>query len=160
MPNQIPRRQILENPTQVQNANMRQNPSTPFDMPGYNIPTPTQRPIQVQNQNSTPQRPSAADIPQARPTQVEPTPQAAPDIDFSGAQIGVPVFNPEFTQGYLRQNIGERVKIEFLIGTNMFIDRQGILVDVGITYVIIQETDTDDLLLCDIYSIKFVSFFR
>jgi len=67
-----------------------------------------------------------------------------------------PVMDTEYTQGWLRTQIGKRVKIEFLIGTNMLVDREGTLVDVGISYVIINEVETDDLLLCDIYSIKFV----
>ena len=37
---------------------------------------------------------------------------------------------------------------------NMFVDREGTLVMVGTDYIIIQETETDDYLLCDIYSIK------
>jgi hypothetical protein len=67
-----------------------------------------------------------------------------------------PIMDIEYTQGWLRTQIGKRVKIEFLIGTNMLIDREGTLTDVGISYVIINEVETDDLLLCDIYSIKFV----
>lgn len=70
-----------------------------------------------------------------------------------------PVMDTEYTQGWLRTQIGKRVKIEFLIGTNMLVDREGTLVDVGISYVIINEVETDDLLLCDIYSIKFVRIY-
>jgi len=70
-----------------------------------------------------------------------------------------PVLDIEYTQGYLKSQIGAKVKVEFLIGTNMLIDREGTLVDVGISYIIIRESETDDLLLCDIYSIKFVRFY-
>lgn len=160
MPNQIPRRQILENSTQTQNTNITKNSATPADMREYHNPMPIQRPMQIQDQNLTPRRPFSADIPQTGPTQVEPSMQATPSIDFTGTQIGIPVFDPQFTQGYLRQNIGQKVKVEFLIGTNMFIDREGVLLDVGISFIIINETETDDLLLCDIYSIKFVRFYR
>lgn len=82
---------------------------------------------------------------------------AAP-VDFDMLPT-TPVLDIEFTQGYLKTQIGKRVKIEFLIGTNMLVDREGTLTDVGISYIIIQEVDTDDLLLCDIYSIKFVRFY-
>jgi hypothetical protein len=41
----------------------------------------------------------------------------------------------------------------------MFVDREGYLVDVGIDYLIINEINTDDLLLCDMYSIKFVKIY-
>jgi hypothetical protein len=64
-----------------------------------------------------------------------------------------------YTPGYLRTQLGRRVKVEFLIGTNLFVDREGILVAVGATYIIIQEAETDDLLLCDMFSIKFVKFY-
>lgn len=70
-----------------------------------------------------------------------------------------PVYDIEYTQGYLKSQIGAKIKVEFLIGTNMLIDREGTLVDVGISYIIIREVETDDLLLCDIYSIKFVRFY-
>ena len=82
---------------------------------------------------------------------------AAP-VDFDMLPT-TPVLDIEYTQGYLKTQIGKRVKVEFLIGTNMLIDREGTLVDVGISYIIINEVETDDLLLCDIYSIKFVRFY-
>jgi hypothetical protein len=71
-----------------------------------------------------------------------------------------PIMDIQYTQGWLTTQIGQRVKIEFLIGTNMLIDREGTLLEVGISYVIINEVETDDLLLCDIYSIKFVRIYR
>ena len=70
-----------------------------------------------------------------------------------------PIMDTQYTQGWLTTQIGKRVKVEFLIGTNMFIDREGTLVDVGISYIIISEVETDDLILCDIYSIKFVRIY-
>ncbi|MHB1391879.1 MAG: hypothetical protein ACYCYE_02190 [Clostridia bacterium] len=82
---------------------------------------------------------------------------AAP-VDFDMLPT-TPVLDIQYTQGYLKTQIGRRVKIEFLIGTNMLIDREGTLIDVGISYIIIREVETDDLLLCDIYSIKFVRFY-
>ncbi|WP_010681372.1 hypothetical protein [Acetivibrio cellulolyticus] len=78
-----------------------------------------------------------------------------------GGTGGAPetVQNIQYTQGYLKTQIGRHVKIEFLIGTNMLQDREGTLLEVGTSYVIIRETETDDLLLCDMYSIKFVRFY-
>lgn len=78
-----------------------------------------------------------------------------PDFEF---EAGPPVQDDvNYTQGYLKTKIGEYVKIEFLIGTNLFIDKEGILKDVGISYVVIEEAGTGNDLLADIYSIKFVS---
>jgi hypothetical protein len=92
----------------------------------------------------------------SQPMQV-PVPGAGP-VDFDMLQT-TPIFDVEYTQGYLKTQIGKRIKVEFLIGTNMLVDREGTLVDVGISYIIIREVETDDLLLCDIYSIKFVHFY-
>lgn len=64
-----------------------------------------------------------------------------------------------YTQGFLRSQIGRYVKIEFLVGTGMILDREGTLIDVGISYVVIKEAETDDNVMCDIYSIKFVTIY-
>lgn len=68
--------------------------------------------------------------------------------------------NIEYTQGWLTTQIGKYMKFEFLIGTNLFIDREGILKEVGISYIVIEESGTNDLVMCDIYSIKFAKVFR
>jgi hypothetical protein len=64
-----------------------------------------------------------------------------------------------YTQGYLKTQIGRRVRITFLLGTNTLQDRTGILKSVGISYVVLTEQDTGTDVLGDIYSIKFVDFF-
>jgi hypothetical protein len=79
--------------------------------------------------------------------------------DFEIAPVPPIVNNPLYTQGWLVGHIGKYIKIEFLIGTNMLIDREGILKEVGISFIVIQETGTNDMLMCDIYSIKFVRIF-
>jgi hypothetical protein len=64
-----------------------------------------------------------------------------------------------FTPGFLRTQIGRVMRVEFLIGNNMLVDRMGTLVAVGASYIILREIEQDDLLLCDIYSIKFVRIY-
>lgn len=66
----------------------------------------------------------------------------------------------EYLNGFLRTQIGQRVRVSFLIGTNSFLDKAGKLLDVGANYIILQEAMTDDLLVCDFYTIKFVTIFR
>ena len=84
-------------------------------------------------------------------------PVTGPDFGF---EEGPPTLTDiGYTPAFLKTQIGRRVKIEFLIGTSMLVDREGTLMNVGINYVIIQESESDDLLLCDMYSIKFVKFF-
>lgn len=87
-------------------------------------------------------------------------PISAPTTDIPEADQPVNVYSdPLYTQGFLAKNVGRYVKVEFLIGTSILVDREGILKEVGISYIVLQEPETDDLLLCDIYSIKFVTFY-
>lgn len=87
------------------------------------------------------------------------TMQTSP-VDFV-QEPGPPVTTDiEYTQGFLRTQIGKRVKIEFLIGTNSTTDRIGTLLDVGISYVLIRLVETDDILMGDLYAIKFVTIYE
>ncbi|MCX7747210.1 MAG: hypothetical protein N2645_10015 [Clostridia bacterium] len=63
-----------------------------------------------------------------------------------------------YMQGFLRTQIGKRVRVEFLIG-NMLTDRLGTLMGVGASYILIRPEDSDDLLVADLYSIKFVTVY-
>lgn len=76
----------------------------------------------------------------------------------SGQPAPQTLANPEFLAGFLRTQIGRRVRVEFLIGTNSMTDRTGTLVGVGVSYILIQPLDSDDIMLCDLYSIRFVTF--
>jgi hypothetical protein len=76
---------------------------------------------------------------------------------YSGNQVPSTVENTFFTPGFLRTQIGQRMRVEFLIGTNMLTDRTGTLVAVGASYIVLKLIDADDLMMCDIYSIKFVT---
>jgi hypothetical protein len=64
-----------------------------------------------------------------------------------------------FTAGYLKTQIGRKVRVEFLIGVSSMTDRTGTLTGVGASYILIRPEETDDIMLCDLYSIKFVTFF-
>ena len=88
-----------------------------------------------------------------------PKPKTTPS-DFEQAPGSPTTLDTQYTQGYLKTQIGKRVKIVFLIGTNLVQDREGVLTDVGISYIIINEVDTKTSLLCDIYAIKFITFFK
>ncbi|HOE57559.1 MAG TPA: hypothetical protein PLL98_08690 [Bacillota bacterium] len=126
---------------------------TSFGYPMAPTPYPMQQPLQqIGGQAGVGQQ-----IPQM-PLQAQVPLTGAAPVDFDMLPT-TPVLDIEYTQGYLKSQIGKRVKVEFLIGTNMLIDREGTLVDVGISYIIIREAETDDLILCDIYSIKFVKFY-
>jgi len=70
--------------------------------------------------------------------------------------IPEPLTSTLYIPGYLKTQIGKLVKVEFLIGTAST-DRTGILVNVGVSYIIIRPIEVNGLLLCDLYSIKFVT---
>lgn len=63
-------------------------------------------------------------------------------------------------QNYLADNIGEYVVIEFLIGTTMIIRKQGILYSVGTGVVTLYDEEYDNFITCDVFSVKFVYFYR
>lgn len=65
--------------------------------------------------------------------------------------------NPIYTPGFLREQIGKLMRVEFLIGTNNLVDRIGILEDVGASYILLRSFENDSLVYCDIYSIKFIT---
>ena len=94
-----------------------------------------------------PGRPQRPISPQPMPIQPEqPMQPEAPPV----------ISDTDYIQGYLRTIIGMYVKVEFILGTNMLIDREGVLKEVGIDHIVIQEPETDDLVVADLYSIKFV----
>jgi hypothetical protein len=82
-----------------------------------------------------------------------------PPSNFEQAPGSPTNLGTQYTEGYLRTQIGKRMKIMFLIGTNIVQDREGILLEVGISYIVIKEVDTNNKLLCDMYSIKFVTIY-
>lgn len=65
----------------------------------------------------------------------------------------------QYLNGFMRTQIGRVVKVDFLIGSNTNVDRTGVLLAVGANYILINEIETDDILACDFYNIKFVKFY-
>jgi hypothetical protein len=67
----------------------------------------------------------------------------------------------DFLAGLLTTFVGHRVRAQFLIGTNgPLVDVQGTLLQVGANYIILQPVETDDLMVCDLFSIKFLTVFQ
>lgn len=62
-------------------------------------------------------------------------------------------------QKILSENVGEFVVIEFLIGTERIMRKQGILYFVGTSYVTLYDDDVNNFIVCDVFSIKFVYFY-
>ncbi len=62
-------------------------------------------------------------------------------------------------QHILAENIGEYVVVEFLIGTENIVRKQGLLYFVGTTYVTLYDDSVPNFIVCDIFSVKFVYFY-
>jgi len=61
-----------------------------------------------------------------------------------------------YVPGFLRSQIGKTVRVEFYIGSSMT-DRVGILADVGASYILLREFSGAATIMCDLFSIKFVT---
>ena len=71
------------------------------------------------------------------------------------------VQNPYYAAGFLKNYIGREMRVQFLIGANgALVDRTGTLMEVGASFIVLRPTETDDLLMCDLFSIKFVTIYR
>ena len=98
-------------------------------------------------------------------------PDAMQDIALNSANengsINTPPpqdFNTPAMQGsvqqFLSDNLGEFVVVEFLIGTQTMVQKAGILYAVGNNYVTLYQDLEDRYVVCDLYSIKFVTFYN
>ena len=61
-------------------------------------------------------------------------------------------------QQVLQENVGNYVIVEFLIGTNNLISRQGILYNVAAQFLVLFDEIESRYVVCDIFSVKFVTF--
>lgn len=72
-------------------------------------------------------------------------------------------FNTEAMQGsmqqFLSENLGIYVVIEFLVGTQTLTRKEGILYSVGRSVVTLYEELSQTFVVCDIFSVKFVTFY-
>lgn len=131
----------------------------------YNRQPPMQQPGSYQ----VPQ-PGGFQFPQPLPSMPSGYPTGGTPTPLVPTQSGLPAFPASeqppmtvqstlYTPGFLRTQIGKRMRIEFLIGSGAMTDRSGTLLAVGASYILIRLIDSDDTMMCDIYSIKFVTIF-
>ncbi|MBQ2943857.1 MAG: hypothetical protein IJD93_04120 [Ruminococcus sp.] len=64
----------------------------------------------------------------------------------------------QYLNGFIRTQIGRRVQVDFLIGNNEIITKDGYLLGVGANYILLNEIGTNDITACDFYNIKFIRF--
>lgn len=113
-------------------------PTFPSTIPAQTLPT------------GIPTGPPYGGAPLITPAPVTPSAAQPPQI----------VQSPYYTAGYLRRYIGRDVRVEFLVGSSgPLIDRIGTLLEVGVSYIVIRPIRSNDTLICDLYSIKFVTVY-
>ncbi|OQB14508.1 MAG: hypothetical protein BWY15_01017 [Firmicutes bacterium ADurb.Bin193] len=90
------------------------------------------------------------------------TPQMAPSADTETddgtlTQQGPPMITePGYIPAYLARNIGKNVRAEFVIGPS-YLDKTGRLIEVGINYFVLDDFNSRTQVMCDLYSVKFVT---
>lgn len=62
-------------------------------------------------------------------------------------------------QQFLSENLGQYVVIEFLVGTQTLTAKAGVLYAVGTSVVTLYQELSQTFVTCDIFSIKFVTFY-
>ena len=168
-------------------TNVRLNPNLPTleEIASYNLMNPYQKERQrqqLQNAGNSPLRDYAeenrnamwppltniwqnANGTQGTQTQISAVAQSgatggslAPITSMTQPQ-SIPAESLQYMNGFLRTQVGRPVQVDFLVGTNSIVTRSGILLAVGANFILINETETDDILACDFYNIKFVRFY-
>ncbi|MBE7010122.1 MAG: hypothetical protein E7418_01370 [Ruminococcaceae bacterium] len=86
-------------------------------------------------------------------------PITLPDSPTMEAQSIEQAYQDSF-QAVLAANIGYYVVIEFLIGTSNLTEKEGLLYAVGNNFVTLYEAETNRYIVCDLFSIKFVTIYN
>ncbi len=68
-----------------------------------------------------------------------------------------PVY-PGSWQQILHDYEGQYCIIDFLIGTESMVHKEGILYNVGVSFIVLYDPRSGNYVVCDLYSIKFVTF--
>lgn len=86
-----------------------------------------------------------------------------PDKGITAADLFVPYEvtreSLQYLNGFIRTQIGRRVTIDFLIGSDNLQSKTGYLLAVAQNYLLLNELDTNDVTACDLYTMKFIRFY-
>ena len=67
--------------------------------------------------------------------------------------------DPETIQEIISLSVGSYVVVEFLIGTQNIVRKEGVLTAVGVSWLLLYDETTGTSVVCDMYSVKFVTYF-
>ncbi len=65
----------------------------------------------------------------------------------------------QYLNSFMRTQIGRRITVQFQIGTQGLTEKNGYLLGVGANFILLNEVGTTNVLSCDFYAIKFVTFY-
>jgi len=137
------------------NSPMQQYAQTQYGAPAQ-METPVQFPVTSSPiTGAMPSTPSVPSVPSMQQQQ-----EIASDIQTQDAitqQGPPPLAQVEYIPGFLARHIGRYVKAEFIVGTNQFVDKTGRLVAVGVNYFVLQDVVSRNNVMCDLYSVRFVT---
>lgn len=137
-PQQSPQQMIAQTTSQTQ-------PSTPA--PGQNA-----QPAENGVSNAVLQPMTQTQIDAENPEMLEP-------IENFSQPFLVTADSIQYLNSFMRTQIGRRVTVQFLIGSGSLIEKSGYLLAVGANFILLNEAGTNDILSCDFYTIKFVTFY-
>lgn len=52
------------------------------------------------------------------------------------------------------------MRAEFIVGSNQYVDKTGVLIEVGINYFVLKDVNSKANIMCDLYSVKFVTILQ
>lgn len=67
-----------------------------------------------------------------------------------------PVTDIGYIPNYLMKNIGKNIKAEFIINTAQY-EKTGRLIAVGVNYFVLEDVNSRTNIMCDLYSVKFIT---
>ncbi len=135
----------MQRPHNMTRSDLQRVPSGRPGLPsGRSVMPPAAETMPYTPADTTPSRPLVPMAPAAPPA----------------AEAPSTVQSPYYTAGFLRNFLGRSMRVEFLIGTSgALVDRIGELVEVGASYIVLRPLLSDELIMCDLYSIKFVTIY-
>ena len=87
-------------------------------------------------------------------------PPEDPGVDLSTVQGPPPATQEGFIPYYLASNIGRPARAEFIVGASQYMDKTGVIKEVGVNYFVLHDTNARADVMCDLYSVKFVTIPR
>lgn len=111
---------------------------------------------------SVPRQTSRTQVPEpSAPNPIPPSSQVQYDTIYvtppASQQGPPPAAERGFIPYYLTKNIGRSVRAEFILGNTQYVDKTGILIEVGVNYFVLEDISSRHHVMCDLYSVRFVT---